>query len=44
MGKFRRPRRYYRLTYPGRRILADERSRSNPFAGAVNRIVEVRRA
>lgn len=26
---YRRERRYYRLTHPGRRKLADERSRSN---------------
>ena len=39
-----RRRRYYRLTQAGRRMLAEQRSRSNPFALAVNRIVEVRHA
>jgi PadR family transcriptional regulator, regulatory protein PadR len=39
-----RRRRYYRLTATGRKILAEQRSRWHAFAGAVNRIVEVRHA
>lgn len=39
-----RRRRYYRLTPPGRRILAEQRSRWRAFSGAVDRIVEVRHA
>lgn len=39
-----RRRRYYRLSATGRKILAEQRSRWHAFAGAVNRIVEVRHA
>ncbi|HKO04237.1 MAG TPA: PadR family transcriptional regulator [Candidatus Acidoferrales bacterium] len=39
-----RRRRSYRLTPPGRRVLAEQRTRWRAFSTAINRIVKVRYA
>jgi PadR family transcriptional regulator PadR len=39
-----RRRRYYRLTRPGRKVLAEQRRGWQRFVAAINRITEVRHA